>query len=71
MDRMYFALIESAYETVRLSTAVARNANYKEVIDRVSQPLLVYALRTMMEARLCLNEIINQQEHVHVESMPG
>lgn len=70
MDRLYFALIEAANETVRLSTAVARNANYKEVIDRASRPLLADACRKMMEVRVCLNEIINRQEYAHVKSMP-
>lgn len=71
MDSLYFALIEAANETVRLSTAVALNANYKEAIDRASRPLLADACRKMMEARLTLNEIINRQEYAHVQSMPA
>lgn len=40
MDRGYFQIIDSCTEAVRLSTAIARNANYQPFIEKATDPFV-------------------------------
>lgn len=40
MNRGYFQLIDSCNEAVRLSTAIARNADYQAYIEKATDPFV-------------------------------
>lgn len=61
MDRLYYTLIDSCTESVRLSTALSRNADYKEVVKEVSDPLIQTCIRHANALNQMLNEIIRRQ----------
>lgn len=69
MDRAYFSLIDACSEAVRLSTAIARNSNYKEEIRRATDPLIVDCCKQVEQLKRCLTEVINRQEYANVKSM--
>ena len=70
MDRVYYTLIDSCTEAVRLSTALMRNADYKEVIKEATDPFMVDCCRQVSRLLQNLQEVINRQEYVNVQSMP-
>lgn len=70
MDRAYFSLIDSCTEAVRLSTAIARNANYKEAIRTATDPFVVDCCKEAAALIRTLQEVINRQEYANVQSMP-
>lgn len=70
MDRAYFQLIDSCTEAVRLSTAIARNANYKEAIRTATDPFVVDCCRNAADLIRTLQELLNRQEYANVQSMP-
>lgn len=70
MDRAYFSLIDSCSEAVRLSTAIARNSNYKEAIRTATDPLIVDCCKEAARLIRTLQEVLNRQEYANVQSMP-
>lgn len=69
MDRAYFTLIDTATEAVRLSTAIAMNANHKEAIRKASDPIIVDACKDASRLLRTLQEVLNRQEYANVMSM--
>lgn len=70
MDRVYYQLIEEAIDITRLSTAVVRNADYKQVIKAATDPLIIDAIKDLHRTNKMLQEVLNRQEHANVLSMP-
>lgn len=70
MDRAYYHLIDKCTEAVRLSTAIVRNADYKEAIRTATDPLMLDCCRRAEDLRRILEEVINRQEYANVMSMP-
>lgn len=70
MDRAYFSLIDSCNEAARLSTAIARNSNYKEEIRMATDPLIVDCCKDAARLIRTLQEVLNRQEYANVQSMP-
>ena len=70
MDRVYYLLIDKCNEAVRLSTAIVRNADYKEVIRKSTDPLMLDCCRQSADLIRTLQEVLNRQEYVNVKSMP-
>lgn len=70
MDRAYFTLIDTATEAVRLSTAIAMNANLKEAIRKASDPIIVDACKDASRLLRTLQEVLNRQEYANAMSMP-
>lgn len=70
MDRAYFQLVDKCTEAVRLSTAIVRNADYKEAIRTATDPLMLDCYRLAEDLRRTLEEVIKRQEYANVMSMP-
>lgn len=70
MDKAYFTLIDTATEAVRLSTAIAMNANYKEAIRKASDPIIVDACKEASRIVRALQEVLNRQQHYNNMSIP-
>ena len=70
MDRVYYHLIEDAVEITRLSTAVVKNADYKQVIKDATDPKIIDAIRQLQRTKNMLQDILNRQVDAHVQSMP-
>lgn len=62
MDRAYYQLIEDAIEIVRLSTAIAKNADYRDEIKRATDSIIVDACREHQRVIRILNDAIRRQE---------
>lgn len=71
MDRAYYQLIDRCAEAVRLSTAIVRNADYKDVIMTATDPLMPDCFRRVEDLVRTLQEVINRQEYANVNSMPA
>lgn len=63
MDRAYFSLIDTATEAVRLSTAIAMNANHKEAIRNASDPIIVDVCKDASRLLRTLQDVLNRQQH--------
>lgn len=70
MYRAYFSLIDSCTEAARLSTAIARNSNYKEAIRTATDPLIEDCYKDAARLIRTLQEVLNRQEYANVQSMP-
>lgn len=70
MDRAYYQLIDSCTEAVRLSTAIVRNANYKESIRTATDPFVIDCCKSAAGLIRTLQEVIGIQEYANVQSMP-
>ena len=68
LDRAYFSLIDSCSEAVKLATAVACNANYKEKIQEATDDLIVDCCKEAMRLRTTLQEVLNQQKTANAGS---
>lgn len=65
MDRAYFSLIDSCNEAVRLSTAIARNSNYKEVIRTATDPLILDCCKDASRFIKTLQEVLKRQDYAY------
>lgn len=63
MDREYFQLIDICTEAVRLSTAIAKNANYKEAIRTATDLFVADCYKNAAGLIRMLNEVIERQKH--------
>lgn len=70
MDRVYYQLLDSCTEAVRLSSALMRNADYKEVIKAATDPFMVDCCKQVNRLLQNLQEVLNRQEYANVQSMP-
>lgn len=62
MDRKYLMLIDICTEAVRLSTAIASNANYKEAIRTSSDPFVDDCYKNAEGLIRMLTEVIDRQK---------
>lgn len=62
MDREYLRLIDICVEAVRLSTAIALNANYKEAIRTASDPFIDDCYNNAEGLIRILTEVIDLQK---------
>ena len=70
MDRVYYELIDMCTEAARLSTAIMRNADYKEPIKVATDPLMLDCCTEANRFLQYLKEVLNRQEYANVQSMP-
>lgn len=61
MDRRYFGLIDKANDIAILATAIARNANYRDDVDAMTRPFLVFIDEELERCRRVLKEQVSRQ----------
>lgn len=67
---MYYQLIETCTEDVRLATAIVKNADYKPCIKEATDPLIADAVKDAYRLQRLLQELLNRQEYANAMHTP-